>query len=131
MLVEDFDQYQKPDSSGGVGILGDGLLLTDGERWQQQRSQLQLLFYRERVGTYAETMGAYAAAAADEWERAPPAARERPLRAVADRIEADADDIADLLSAVPRRLPVSAETAAQFRFYAGAAAIPRVPKRSG
>lgn len=67
VLVEDFDQYRKPDNSGGVGILGDGLLLTDGERWQQQRSQLQLLFYRERVGTYAETMGAYAAAAANEW----------------------------------------------------------------
>jgi cytochrome P450 len=67
VLVEDFDQYRKPDNAGGVGILGDGLLLTDGERWQQQRSQLQLLFYRERVGAYAETIGAYAAAAADEW----------------------------------------------------------------
>ena len=69
---------------------------------------------------------AAAAAAADEWERAPPAARERPLRAVADRIEADADDIADLLSAETGKCLGTAEgevaeTAAQFRFYAGAA----------
>jgi cytochrome P450 len=67
VLVEKFDQYRKPDNAGGVDILADGLLLTDGERWQRQRSQLQPLFYRERVETYAETMGAYAAAAADEW----------------------------------------------------------------
>jgi aldehyde dehydrogenase (NAD+) len=69
---------------------------------------------------------AAAAEAADEWERAPPAARERPLRAVADRIEADADDIAALLSAeTGKRLGTAegevAETAAQFRFYAGVA----------
>jgi aldehyde dehydrogenase (NAD+) len=69
---------------------------------------------------------AAAAEAADEWERAPPAARERPLRAVADRIEADADDIAARLSAeTGKRLGTVegevAETAAQFRFYAGVA----------
>ena len=67
VLVEQFDQYRKPDNAGGVDILAEGLLLTDGEKWQQQRSQLQPLFYRERIETYAETMGAYAAAAADEW----------------------------------------------------------------
>jgi cytochrome P450 len=67
VLVKKFDQYRKPDNAGGVEVLADGLLLTDGERWQRQRSQLQPLFYRERVETYAETMGAYAAAAADEW----------------------------------------------------------------
>ncbi len=87
----------------------------------------------DRVGRVArgdasDVDAAVAAAAetADEWERAPPAARERPLRAVADRIEADADAIADLLSAeTGKRLGTAegevAETAAQFRFYAGAA----------
>jgi len=67
VLVEEFDKYRKPNNAGGVDILADGLLLTDGEQWQQQRSRLQPLFYRERIETYAETMGAYAAAAADEW----------------------------------------------------------------
>ena len=67
VLVEDFDQFRKPDDSGGVEVLSDGLLLSDGERWQRQRTRLQPMFYRERIETYAETMGSYAAAAADEW----------------------------------------------------------------
>ena len=66
VLVEEFDQYRKPDNAGGVKVLADWLLLTDGDRWQRQRSRLQPLFYRERAEAYAETMGAYPAAAADE-----------------------------------------------------------------
>ena len=67
VLVERFEQFRKPDDAGGVDVLADGLLLTDGEQWQAQRSRLQPMFYRERIETYAETMGSYAAAAADEW----------------------------------------------------------------
>lgn len=67
VLVEEFDQYRKPADAGGVDILSDGLLLSDGETWQRQRAQLQPMFYRERIETYAETMGSYAAAAAEEW----------------------------------------------------------------
>ena len=83
---------------------------------------------RVASGDAADADAAVAAAgdAADEWERAPPTDRERALRAVADRIEADADDIADLLSAETGKCLGTAEgevaeTAAQFRFYAGAA----------
>jgi len=67
VLVDDFEQFRKPDDAGGVEVLADGLLLSDGEQWQRQRTQLQPLFYRERIETYADTMGTYAAAAADEW----------------------------------------------------------------
>ena len=67
VLVEDFDQFRKPNDSGGVEVLADGLLLSDGEQWQRQRTRLQPMFYRECIETYAETMGRYAAAAADEW----------------------------------------------------------------
>lgn len=67
VLVEDFDQFRKPDDSEGVEVLSDGLLLRDGERWQRQRTRLQPMFYRERIEAYAETMASYAAAAADEW----------------------------------------------------------------
>ena len=67
VLVEDFDAFRKPADAGGVDVLSDGLLLSDGERWERQRTRLQPMFYRERVETYADTMGAYAAAAADEW----------------------------------------------------------------
>lgn len=67
VLVEQFEQFRKPDNAGGVDVLSEGLLLTDGEQWQAQRSRLQPMFYRERIETYAETMGSYAAAATDEW----------------------------------------------------------------
>jgi len=67
VLVEDFEKYRKPDDAGGVEALSDGLLLSDGEQWERQRKRLQPLFYRDRIETYAETMAAYAATAADEW----------------------------------------------------------------
>jgi cytochrome P450 len=67
VLVEQFDQFRKPDQNGGVDVLSEGLLLSDGEQWQRQRERLQPMFYRERIEAYAETMGEYAAATADEW----------------------------------------------------------------
>jgi len=69
VLVEKFDQFRKPDAAGGVDVLSEGLLLSDGEQWQAQRTRLQPMFYRERIETYAETMATYAAAAADEWAK--------------------------------------------------------------
>ena len=59
-----------------------------------------------------------------EWEGRSPIEYERPLRAVAERIEAEADDIAELLSRETGKCLATAEgevaeTAAQFRFYAG------------
>jgi aldehyde dehydrogenase (NAD+) len=65
-------------------------------------------------------------AAAAEWEQRPPSDRERALRTVADRIEADADAIAELLATETGKCLATAEgevaeTAAQFRFYAGVA----------
>ncbi|RMB13328.1 aldehyde dehydrogenase family protein [Haloplanus aerogenes] len=65
-----------------------------------------------------------AAAAADDWARSSPADRAASLRTIADRIEAEADDLAALLSAeAGKPLPTAegevAETIAQYRFYAG------------
>ncbi|WP_227134702.1 cytochrome P450 [Halorubellus salinus] len=71
VLVEQFDRFRKPDQNGGVDVLSEGLLLSDGEQWQRQRERLQPMFYRERIETYAETMGEYAAATADEWVAEP------------------------------------------------------------
>jgi cytochrome P450 len=67
VLVGGFDQFRKPEEAGGVDVLSEGLLLSDGEQWQGQRERLQPMFYRERIETYADTMGEYAAATADEW----------------------------------------------------------------
>jgi len=65
-----------------------------------------------------------AAAAADDWGSSSPAERADPLRAVADRIEDEADELAALLAAeAGKPLPTAegevAETVAQYRFYAG------------
>jgi len=59
------------------------------------------------------------------WARSAPVERERPLRTVAERIEADADELADLLARETGKCLSTAEgevaeSAAQFRFYAGA-----------
>jgi cytochrome P450 len=70
VLVEQFETFRKPDDAGGVDVLADGLLLSDGEQWRTQRERLQPLFYKERIETYAETMGAYAAAIAEDWAEA-------------------------------------------------------------
>jgi len=67
VLVDDFDAFRKPAATQSVDVLSEGLLLTDGERWRDQRTLLQPMFYRERVATYADTMSEFAAAAADEW----------------------------------------------------------------
>ncbi|MFC7325918.1 cytochrome P450 [Halorubrum rutilum] len=67
VLVEEVERYRKPADARGVDILSEGLLLSDGERWRQQRKRLQPLFYQDRIEAYAETMGTYAAASADEW----------------------------------------------------------------
>lgn len=70
VLVHDFDRFRKPEDAGGVDALSDGLLLSDGDRWQHQRRRLQPMFYRERIETHAETMGVCAATAAEEWAAA-------------------------------------------------------------
>jgi aldehyde dehydrogenase (NAD+) len=78
-------------------------------------------------GDADDTKAAIEAADAVQWEwaRSAPGEREEPLWAVADRIEAETDEIADLLAREAGKCIATAEgevaeTAAQFRFYAGA-----------
>jgi acyl-CoA reductase-like NAD-dependent aldehyde dehydrogenase len=93
-------------------------------------------------GDAADARDAVAAAAdaADAWADRGPAARERALRAVADRIEASADELATLLARETGKRRAAAEgevaeTAGQFRFYAGVAdkargdTVPTAPNR--
>jgi aldehyde dehydrogenase (NAD+) len=81
-----------------------------------------------------------ASAVTNEWEGRSPATYERSLRAVADRIEAEDDRIATLLAEETGKCLATAEgevaeTAAQFRYYAGVAdkvrgdTIPTSPNR--
>jgi aldehyde dehydrogenase (NAD+) len=106
--------------NGGTKSTADTIAITDPATGD--------LVGRVARGDSSDAAAAVAAAsdATDGWERTPPSDRERALRAVADRIEADADAIAELLSQETGKCLETAagevaETAAQFRFYAGAA----------
>jgi aldehyde dehydrogenase (NAD+) len=107
-------------------------LLIDGDRHATADSlRIDDPATGESVGRVAKGDGEDAGAAIEaaasvqrEWARSSPAERERPLRVVADRIEAEADDIATLLSRETGKCLSTAagevaETAAQFRFYSG------------
>mgnify|MGYP002760914612 CR=1 FL=1 len=69
VLVTSHDRYGKASmTQDQLGeLLGQGLVLSEGELWQSQRQRIQPAFYREKIGTYAETMTEETAAVADEW----------------------------------------------------------------
>lgn len=69
VLMDDAGAYEKPAMLGDAmdDYMAEGVLLTEGERWRNQREMLQPLFYRERVETHGETMAMLAADAASRW----------------------------------------------------------------
>ena len=48
-------------------LLGEGLLTSEGDFWRRQRRLAQPAFHRQRVGSYAETMVAYAEKTSARW----------------------------------------------------------------
>ena len=71
VLVSDNSKYKKPEviQSGGIGdLLGDGLLLGDGDRWQQQRSLAQPAFAPNRIMGFGDTISDYAQELTDSWQ---------------------------------------------------------------
>ena len=69
VLLNDADAFPKPAMmSESLGdYMAEGLLLTEGEHWREQRTMLQPMFYRERIETYGDLMADYAAASAEDW----------------------------------------------------------------
>jgi cytochrome P450 len=49
-------------------VLGDGLLLSEGDTWLRQRRLIQPAFHRQRIAAYGDVMAGYAARAMDEWK---------------------------------------------------------------
>jgi cytochrome P450 len=69
VLMEDTGAFEKPALMGEAmdDYMSEGVLLTEGERWREQRTMLQPMFYRERVETYGEMMADYSVDAANRW----------------------------------------------------------------
>ena len=50
-----------------LSILGNGLLLSEGDFWRRQRRLMQPAFHRERVNAYADVMVAYTERMLKSW----------------------------------------------------------------
>ncbi len=49
-------------------VLGDGLLLSEGDTWLRQRRLMQPAFHRQRIAAYGDVMAAYAERGMDGWQ---------------------------------------------------------------
>ncbi|GAB7092390.1 cytochrome P450 [Halorubrum luteum] len=70
VLVKDAERYRKP-SFGDDAIrtlLGDGLLMSEGEVWERQRSLANPAFHPQRIGALAGPMVEHTAGQIDGWE---------------------------------------------------------------
>jgi len=58
VLVADAERYRKPQFGDGAmdRLLGDGLLMSEGETWQRQRKLANPSFHNQRIGALAGTM---------------------------------------------------------------------------
>jgi cytochrome P450 len=49
-------------------VLGDGLLLSEGDTWLRQRRLMQPAFHRQRIAAYGDVMAAYAERGMADWK---------------------------------------------------------------
>ncbi|PSP31659.1 cytochrome P450 [Halobacteriales archaeon QH_10_67_22] len=80
VLVSEADVFRKPDfQNDALGdLLGDGLLLGEGETWKQQRQLANPAFSMARLGGMADRVTDHAEAMVDDW-------------AAGDRIDAESE----------------------------------------
>jgi len=70
VLVSDDARYRKPDFQDAAfdGLLGDGLLMSEGELWHTQRQLAQPAFAPDRIGGLAAPIWAHADAMVEGWD---------------------------------------------------------------
>ena len=69
VLVDDHGRYVKgrmPQEQLGR-LLGEGLFLSEGEQWREQRTAVRSAFFRERIEAYGDSMVEHARATAGSW----------------------------------------------------------------
>jgi cytochrome P450 len=69
ILVDNKRNYSKDTPVFGLlkGLLGNGLLLSEGEFWLRQRRLMQPMFHRERIAGFGQTMTATAEKVLESW----------------------------------------------------------------
>lgn len=70
ILVSEADQFRKPDFQGDAlgDLLGDGLLLSEGETWERQRQLANPAFSRNRLAGMADRIIGHAEDQIDGWD---------------------------------------------------------------
>jgi cytochrome P450 len=69
VLVGDHEKYRKPEfQDDAMGdLLGEGLLLSEGEAWERQRNLAQPAFHMQRLAALAPTMTAKTESMLEDW----------------------------------------------------------------
>lgn len=69
VLLDDHEAFEKGDvlTRNLADAMGEGLFMTGGDQWQNQRTQVQPAFYRNRLNTYVPKMRATAEETVEQW----------------------------------------------------------------
>lgn len=69
VLLDDHEDFEKGEvlTRNIADAMGKGLFVTDGSQWQNQRTQMQPAFYRDRLNTYVPEMRATAEETVEQW----------------------------------------------------------------
>lgn len=69
ILLDNHDVFKKGDvvTRNLNDAMGEGLLLTEGDQWQNQRTKVQPAFYRQRLNTYVSEIRATATEMVEQW----------------------------------------------------------------
>jgi len=69
VLLDDHDAFEKGEvlTQNLSDAMGEGLFVAGGEQWQNQRTQVQPAFYRNRLNTYVPGMRATAEETVEKW----------------------------------------------------------------
>ena len=68
VLVSEWVKFRKPDLDAGIDdLLGDGLLLSEGDTWEKQRDLANPAFHARRVGALDDVMVDHAEETVADW----------------------------------------------------------------
>jgi cytochrome P450 len=87
-VLTDTERFRKStQSQEDLGdLLGQGLVLSEGDLWKRQRQRIKPAFYMDRIADYADTMAEETRISADNWTGTPTVDLEDEMKALTLRI---------------------------------------------